>query len=81
MLDMPNIRDTLRAAYDLAPNPDLAANMQDEYARMARVVSPADWAIHAPYVAAINALKRKRLATWWATVCNWQSPRPRRMPM
>ena len=63
MLDMPNIRDTLRAEYDLAPNPDLAANMQDEYARMARVVSPADWAIHAPYVAAINALKRKRNAT------------------
>ncbi|MBN2760435.1 MAG: quinolinate synthase NadA [Rhodobacteraceae bacterium] len=63
MLDMPNIRDTLRAAYDLAPNPDLAASMQDEYARMARVVSPADWAIHAPYVAAINALKRDRNAT------------------
>ena len=63
MLDMPNIRDTLRAEYDLAPNPDLAAKMQDEYARMARVVSPADWAIHAPYVAAINALKRDRNAT------------------
>ena len=59
MLDMPNIRDTLRAEYDLAPNPALAAGMQDEYARMARVVSPADWAIHAPYVAAINALKRQ----------------------
>ncbi|SUZ33201.1 Quinolinate synthase A [Roseibaca ekhonensis] len=63
MLDMPNIRDTLAAEYDLAPNPDLAAKMQDEYARMARVVSPADWAIHAPYVAAINALKRDRDAT------------------
>lgn len=63
MLDMPNIRDTLAADYDLAPNPDLAAKMQDEYARMSRVVSPADWAIHAPYVAAINALKRDRDAT------------------
>jgi quinolinate synthase len=63
MLDMPNIRDTLRREYDLAPNPDLAARMQDEYARMARVVSPADWAMHAPYVAAINALKRDRNAT------------------
>jgi quinolinate synthase len=63
MLDMPNIRATLSAEYDLAPNPDLAATMQAEYARMARVVPPADWAVHAPYVAAINALKRKRNAT------------------
>jgi quinolinate synthase len=62
MRDLPLIRDTLRATYDLAPNPDLAAHMQDAYARMARVVSPADWAIHAPYVAAINALKRERNA-------------------
>lgn len=37
--------------------------MQDEYARMMRVVPPADWAIHAPCVAAINALKRDRNAT------------------
>ncbi|TVR47624.1 MAG: quinolinate synthase NadA [Rhodobacteraceae bacterium] len=60
MLDMPARRDELRATYDLAPNPGLAARMQDEYARMKRVVSPADWAMHAPYVAAINALKRER---------------------
>ncbi|MCC5962774.1 MAG: quinolinate synthase NadA [Rhodobacteraceae bacterium] len=60
MLDMPARRDELRATYDLAPNPGLATRMQDEYARMKRVVSPADWAMHAPYVAAINALKRDR---------------------
>ncbi len=60
MLDMPARRDELRATYDLAPNPGLAARMQDAYARMKRVVSPADWAMHAPYVAAINALKRER---------------------
>ena len=63
MLDMPTIRQDLKTVYDLAPNPDLAASMQTEYARMARVVSPADWAIHAPYVAAINALKKERNAT------------------
>ncbi len=63
MLDMPARRDELRATYDLAPNPGLAARMQDAYARMKRVVSPADWAMHAPYVAAINALKRERGAT------------------
>jgi quinolinate synthase len=63
MLDMPALRDTLAAHYDLSPNPALAASMQAEYARMARVISPVDWAIHAPYVAAINALKRERNAT------------------
>lgn len=63
MLDMPALRDTLAAQYDLSPNPALAASMQAEYARMARVISPVDWAIHAPYVAAINALKRERNAT------------------
>ncbi len=62
MLDMPAIRDDLKTVYDLAPNPDLAASMQAEYARMSRVVSPADWALHAPYVAAINALKKERNA-------------------
>ncbi len=63
MLDMHLIRDDLNALYDLAPNPGLAAEMAPIYARMSRVISPADWAIHAPYVAAINALKRERNAT------------------
>ncbi|MGP9791430.1 quinolinate synthase NadA [Roseinatronobacter sp. NSM] len=62
MLDMPAIRQDLRAIYDLAPNPELAASMGAEYARMSRVVSPVDWAIHAPYVAAINTLKKQRNA-------------------
>ncbi len=62
MLDILAIRQDLKTVYDLAPNPDLAASMQSEYALMARVVSPADWAIHAPYVKAINALKRERNA-------------------
>lgn len=63
MLDMPALRHDLSNHYDLAPNPDLAAKMQAEYARMSRVISPMDWAIHAPYVAAINTLKRERNAT------------------
>jgi quinolinate synthase len=62
MLDMSAIREDLKTVYDLAPNPDLAARMSAEYSRMSRVVSPVDWAIHAPYVAAINALKRERNA-------------------
>ncbi|WP_116134141.1 quinolinate synthase NadA [Tropicimonas sp. IMCC34043] len=50
----------LREHYDLAPSLDLACEMQDTYDRMKRVVPLPDWAIHAPYVAAINRLKRER---------------------
>lgn len=52
----------LERHYDLAPSPALAAEMADIYAKMERVVSPPDWAIHAPYVAAINKLKKERNA-------------------
>lgn len=62
MLDLAPIRQELQAHYDLAPNPDLAAAMSERYARMDRVVTPADWAIHAPYVAAIDRLKAERNA-------------------
>ncbi|WP_071674688.1 quinolinate synthase NadA [Nioella nitratireducens] len=62
MFDLVTMRSSLAEAYDLAPNPDLAAEMAEIYARMDRVVSPVDWAIHAPYVAAINSLKAKRNA-------------------
>lgn len=62
MLDLTNVRSTLSDHYDLAPNPELAASMQDIYAKMDRVISPADWAIYAPYVKAINELKAKRNA-------------------
>ncbi|MCQ0091963.1 quinolinate synthase NadA [Roseovarius sp. M141] len=61
------MRDTIRerelaSHYALSPSPELAAEMHDIYARMERVVAPPDWAIYAPYVAAINALKKKRNA-------------------
>ncbi|MGH1465141.1 MAG: quinolinate synthase NadA [Cognatishimia sp.] len=62
MLDLTNVRSTLSDHYDLAPNPDLAASMSDVYAKMDRVVSPADWAIYAPYVKAITEMKAKRNA-------------------
>lgn len=60
MFDLVSMRSGLAEHYDLAPNPDLAASMADIYARMDRVVSPADWAMAAPYVAAINKLKKER---------------------
>jgi len=62
VLDMPKVKTVLADHYDLTPSPELAASMQDIYAKMSRVVSPVDWAIYAPYVKAINELKVKRNA-------------------
>ena len=60
MLDLANIRSELTERFDLEPSLTLAEEMSDTYARMSRVVPPADWAIHAPYVRAIEAMKRER---------------------
>ena len=62
MLDLTNIRDELRAHYDLSPSMELAQSMSDIHARMDRVMPMIDWAIHAPYVRAINDLKKQRNA-------------------
>ncbi|WP_095587847.1 quinolinate synthase NadA [Actibacterium ureilyticum] len=55
-------RQELAETYNLAPNPQLAADLADLYTRMDRVVTPADWAMHAPYVDAINKLKKEKNA-------------------
>ncbi|MEW2912900.1 quinolinate synthase NadA [Leisingera sp. JC11] len=62
MFDLQSMRDQLANHYDLAPNPALAEQMADVYARMDRVVNPVEWATHAPYVAAILELKKQRNA-------------------
>ncbi|MGR3762158.1 quinolinate synthase NadA [Roseobacteraceae bacterium NS-SX3] len=62
MFDLQTMRDQLASTYDLAPNPALAEQMSDIYARMDRVVNPIDWATYAPYVAAILELKKERNA-------------------
>lgn len=62
VFDHPAQRAHLAEKYDLTPSPELAASMSDIYDRMSRVVSPADWAIYAPYVKAINDLKAERNA-------------------
>jgi quinolinate synthetase A subunit len=59
---MTDIRAELGRSYDLAPSLTLAGETRDAYAKMKRVVPLADWAMHAPYVAAINRLKRERNA-------------------
>ena len=60
MLDLTPIRAKLAAHYDLAPSIAVAEMTRDVWDKMARVIPFADWAIHAPYVAAINRLKKER---------------------
>ncbi|WP_417207706.1 quinolinate synthase NadA [Antarctobacter sp.] len=60
MLDQIALRAELADLYDLSPSTEIAAANAHLYKRMDRVVTPPDWAIHAPYVAAINKLKKER---------------------
>lgn len=62
MLDLVNLRSELAKNYDLAPSVSLAESMDDTYRKMDRVVTPPDWVIYAPYVKAINEVKKKRNA-------------------
>ncbi len=62
MLDLNHAKATLDAHYDLAPSLEKAEATKDIYDKMDRVVSPADWAIFAPYVIEINRLKKERNA-------------------
>ena len=57
-----SMRAELAASYDLAPSLAAAEATGHIHARMIRVVPLADWAMFAPYVIAINALKAKRNA-------------------
>lgn len=60
MLDQPSMRTELAALYDLAPSLEAAEATRSIWAKAARVIPFADWATHAPYVLAINRLKRER---------------------
>lgn len=60
MLDLAHMRAELARHYDLAPSLKLAEQTSDIWQKMSRVVPFPDWAIHAPYVAAINRLKAER---------------------
>ncbi len=62
MLDMKMIRAELAAHYDLAPSVEAAEATRHIHAKMDRVIPFADWVRHAPYVIAINDLKKKRNA-------------------
>ncbi len=62
MLDLASVRAVLANTYDLTPSWDKVEATKDLYALADRVISPPDWALHAPYILAINALKRERNA-------------------
>jgi quinolinate synthase len=53
-------RAELEATYDLAPSLGAAKETADRYARVKHIMPEADWAIHAPFVVAIEKLKKQR---------------------
>jgi quinolinate synthase len=58
--DLRQARDALGRAYDLAPSLAAAKETRSLYDRVSRVIPEAEWATHAPYIRAINALKKQR---------------------
>ncbi len=55
--------DRVSEGRDFLPyTPDVAAATKDLYARVSHVIPEIEWPVHAPYVAAINALKREKNA-------------------
>jgi quinolinate synthase len=60
MLDQPSMRAALAALYDLTPSLDAAEATRPVWEKAARVIPFAEWAQYAPYVLAINRLKRER---------------------
>ncbi len=60
MLDLNPIRAELASAYDLGPSLQAADATRTVWEKAARVIPFAEWAVHAPYVLAINRLKAER---------------------
>ncbi len=60
MIQIETMRRELSRHYDLSPSVESADRQADLYARMDKVLPPTDWAVFAPYVEAINRLKREK---------------------
>lgn len=56
----PEMQSKLEAAFDLEPSLALVKETSDLYDRVDRVVPEADWAKYAPYIIAINKLKKEK---------------------
>src|SRR5438034_833450 len=66
------VSDDLRAPAPLDYTPEVARATAAIFARVRRVIPEIEWPVHAPYIAAINALKRERHAIILAH--NYQTP-------
>jgi quinolinate synthase len=47
---------------ELAFTPEVARATREAYAKVAHVIPEVEWAVHAPYVAEINRLKKEKNA-------------------
>src|SRR5207253_6160880 len=56
------VSDELRAPAPLDYTPEVARATASIFERVRRVIPEIEWPVHAPYIAAINALKRERNA-------------------
>ncbi len=60
--DLAEARAELAEVYDLAPSMKAAQETAEIYERVKSVIPEVDWAHHAPYVRAINKIKREKQA-------------------
>ena len=72
MIDSNLVKNALNEHYDLAPSMEKAEATAALYSKTSRVIPPADWAVHAPYVLEINRLKREKNAVLLAH--NYMTP-------
>ncbi|OYU48924.1 MAG: quinolinate synthase [Rhizobiales bacterium PAR1] len=66
------MKDDILPRPDLTYTPEVAAETAHLYERVSHIVPPVEWPFHAPYVAAINRVKKQRDAVILAH--NYQTP-------
>lgn len=56
----PEMKSQLEAKFDLQPSLALVNETRELYSQVERIIPEVDWARHAPYIKAINALKKEK---------------------